>query len=147
MGGVTFDSGGNLVGTASAGGNSACVGGCGVVFSVNPSTFEGTILYTFTGLTDGAFPKAAVISDADGNLYGTTAFGGDTTKAGGGHGVVFRLDTTGKFTVLHTFNGTDGAQPQADLLLDTAGNLYGTTAFGGSTACKNGCGVVYKISP
>jgi uncharacterized repeat protein (TIGR03803 family) len=146
-GGVVLDAAGNLYGTTSAGGNSACSLGCGVVFKVDPSTLQETVLYSFTGLADGAFPAAGVIRDSDGNLYGTTRRGGKTKSAGGGFGVVFRLDTTLTETVLHTFSSKDGAQPEASLLRDRAGNLYGTTAFGGSSACKNGCGVAFKLTP
>jgi uncharacterized repeat protein (TIGR03803 family) len=118
-----------------------------VVFKVNPSTLQETVLYSFTGLADGAFPAAGVILDSAGNLYGTTRLGGKTKSAGGGFGVVFKLDTTLTETVLHTFSSKDGAQPEASLLRDTAGNLYGTTAFGGLSACKNGCGVAFKLTP
>lgn len=147
LGGVVTDGAGNFYGTTSLGGNPACFYGCGVVFKFDTTTGIETVLYTFTGLADGANPQAGVILDSSGNLYGTTAFGGKTTTAGAGFGVVFKIDTTGKETVLHTFDGTDGAQPEANLLLDSAGNLYGTTAYGGSTACAGGCGVVFKITP
>ena len=147
-GGVSMDAAGNLYGTTSAGGNISCAAGhgCGVVFKVVPYLSE-TTLYTFTGLTDGANPRAGAILDSEGNLYGATQFGGNTTNPGEGNGVVFKLDTSGNETVLHTFNGTDGARPEANLTLDSDANLYGTTAYGGSTACKNGCGVVFKIAP
>jgi len=146
-GGVVLDAAGNLYGTTIAGGNTACSQGCGVVFKVDPVTLQETVLYSFTGLADGAFPAAGVILDSAGNLYSTTSRGGKTKSAGGGFGVVFKLDTTGTETVLHTFASTDGAQPEASLLRDAAGNLYGTTAFGGSSACKNGCGVAFELAP
>ncbi|HUA16615.1 MAG TPA: choice-of-anchor tandem repeat GloVer-containing protein [Verrucomicrobiae bacterium] len=147
-GGVVIDADDNLYGMTSAGGNNSCAAGkgCGVIFEL-PLYARETVLYTFSGLADGSTPQASVILDADGNLYGTTAFGGNTTTAGGGHGVVFKLDTSRNETVLHTFNGTDGAQPMANLTMDSTGNLYGTTVYGGSTACTNGCGVVFKVAP
>lgn len=149
-GGVAFDESGDLVGTTWLGGNSSCSSpfgqGCGVVFKLVPHVSE-TTLYAFTGLADGANPKAGIILDSEGNLYGTTQYGGNTSTPGGGYGVAFKLDTSGNETVLHTFSRTDGAQPEAKLTLDSAENLYGTTAYGGSTACKNGCGIVFKVAP
>jgi uncharacterized repeat protein (TIGR03803 family) len=146
-GGVVLDTAGNLYGATIGGGNAACSQGCGVVFKLNLASDRETVLYSFSGLADGAFPAAGVIRDSAGNLYGTTRLGGKTKSAGGGFGVVFKLDTSLTETVLHTFSSKDGAQPQASLLRDTAGNLYGTTAFGGSSACKNGCGVAFKLTP
>jgi len=87
-----------------------------------------TALYSFAGSADGAFPFA-VIRDGAGNLYGTTTSGGDfTCNPPFGCGVEFKVDTTGKETVLYTFRaGADGAVPEAGLVQDTNGNLYGTT--------------------
>jgi len=71
-----------------------------------------TVLYGFTGGTDGAFPSADLVRDAAGNLCGTTYIGGEATGCSGGCGVVFKLDTTGVETVLHSFTGgADGANP------------------------------------
>jgi uncharacterized repeat protein (TIGR03803 family) len=95
-----------------------------------------TVLHTFAGGKDGAIPYAGVVRDRAGNLYGTTNQGG-----GSGLGTVFKLDKNGKETVLHRFSGLpDGALPGAGLILDAAGNLYGTTAAGGS-----GAGTVFKL--
>lgn len=125
------DEAGNLYGTAISGGTT----GNGVVFKVDPSGTE-TVLYSFTGGTDGALPEAGLIRDIKGNLYGATAYGGL------GCGVVFKLDSTGNETVLYTFTcGADGAQPRAGLLRDKAGNLYGTTESGGNS----NSGVVFKL--
>ncbi len=146
-GGLVMDTDGNFYGTTYNGGNFACIDGCGVVFKFDPSTGLETVLHWFSGLGGGAFPLTGVVRDSAGNLYGTTEFGGKTSTAGGGYGIVYKLDTSGNLTVLHKFDGSDGAQPQANLLLDSAGNLYGTTAYGGSTACAGGCGVVFKITP
>ena len=88
-----------------------------------------------------------MIRDAAGNLYGTTLQGGDVVNCNSpdGCGVVFRLDTSGKETVLHTFTGADGEFPDAGVIRDTAGNLYGTTADGGGP--NGGYGVVFKLTP
>jgi len=131
---------GNLYGTtAFGGGSSACPGGCGTIFKVNPSGTE-TILYRFTGGADGATPFAPLIEDPSGNLYGTTELGGAY-----GAGVVFKLSATGSETVLHSFAGypTDGANSLAPLIRDAVGNLYGTASDGG----PSGDGVVFQISP
>jgi uncharacterized repeat protein (TIGR03803 family) len=95
-----------------------------------------SVLYTFQGGTDGAGPRASLIRDAKGNLYGTT-WSGDTFN----DGVVFKLSSTGKETLLHSFNSADGAQPWAALVRDSAGNLYGTTYNGGIY----GYGLVFKL--
>jgi uncharacterized repeat protein (TIGR03803 family) len=96
------------------------------------------VLYTFTGGTDGGAPFATLISDSSGNFYGTTKQGGDPSCS---CGVVFKMDSTGAETVLHTFVGTDGSTPLAPLTLDSQGNLYGTTSTGGAGAH----GVVFKL--
>jgi len=111
-----------------------------------------TVLYTFSGKADGAWPYSGVIFDRAGNLYGTTFQGGDLKKCPTypGCGVVYKLDPSGRQTVLHTFTSTpDGQAPgYGNLLFDTAGNLYGTTVYGGTG--KNGAitnnGVVFKLS-
>ena len=85
------------------------------------------VLHSFTG-ADGANPYAGLIRDAEGNLYGTTTAGGAY-----GYGVVFKVDTSGNETVLHSFTGgVDGADPYPGLIEDAAGNLYGTTKLGGA---------------
>jgi uncharacterized repeat protein (TIGR03803 family) len=100
-----------------------------------------TVLYTFTGGADGGEPYANLIQDAAGNLYGTTSAGGAS-----GEGTVFMLDKTGTETVLYSFcsaeNCTDGANPVAGLIRDTAGNLHGTTVNGGAS----GYGTVFKVA-
>jgi len=101
-----------------------------------------TVLYTFTGGADGSFPQAGLVRDKRGNLYGTTAQGGSSTNCFLGCGVVFKLDTSGNETVLHTFTNTpDGALPLAALVRDKAGNLYGTTASGGTSVY----GTIFKL--
>ena len=129
---VILDSAGNLYGTTTFGGTS----NAGVVFKVDPTDQE-TVLYSFTGGNDGGYSDAGVIRDSKGNLYGTTSGGGAP-----GAGVVFKVDPTGHETVLYAFTGgNDGNSPFAGLIRDTAGNLYGTTGFGGTADL----GVVFKL--
>src|SRR5882724_10153447 len=101
-----------------------------------------TVLYSFKGGTDGANPYGSLVGDSAGNLYGTTLYGGTS-----GFGTVFKLDTTGAETVLHSFTGVpDGRNPYAGLVRDAAGNLYGTTYYGGaSNNCFWGCGTVFVL--
>ena len=94
------------------------------------------ILYSFGAQPDGELPYAGLVQDANGNLYGTTIQGGAS-----GNGTVFKLDTSGNETVLHSFTGADGAEPIAPLIIDSSGNLYGTTAGGGA----NNSGTVFKV--
>jgi uncharacterized repeat protein (TIGR03803 family) len=145
LAGLTRDGAGNLYGATFAGGSTVCAGGCGVVFKLAPTGTE-TVLHRFTGGVDGAKPLAGLVRDNAGNLYGTTSGGGAFHR-----GVVFKLDTSGKETVLHKFaGGADGSAPGAGggLVRDNAGNLYGTTdGAGGSTVCAGGCGVVFKLAP
>src|SRR5271157_94942 len=147
--GLLPDAQGNLYGTTSLGGDLACnaPAGCGTVFKLDRTGKE-TVLYSFTGGADGGRPVAGLVQDAQGNLYGTTASGGDLAcLAPYGCGTVFKVDMTGNETVLYSFTGTggDGIQPLAGLVLDTLGNLYGTTSQGGDPACTNGCGTVFKV--
>src|SRR5712692_2624863 len=103
-----------------------------------------TTLYTFTGGNDGGSPQAGLIMDKAGNLYGTTGYGGGISGCSFACGTVFMLDPFGNEKVLHAFTGgTDGARPFGDLIMDAAGNLYGTTLQGGAF----GLGVVFKLDP
>ncbi len=132
--GLIGDSAGNLYGTTWAGGAT----GHGVVFKLNPARNTYTVLYSFTGGADGSNPYAGVIRDSEGNLYGTTYYGGP------GAGVVYELDAAGTYKVLYSFTGgADGGVPFAGVIRDSAGNLYGTT-YSGGTAFQ---GVVYKLDP
>jgi uncharacterized repeat protein (TIGR03803 family) len=129
--GVIPNAAGNLYGTTANGGAS----NLGTVYKLDTTGHE-TVLHSFSG-TDGANPPAGVILDAAGNLYGTTVNGGSSSL-----GTVYKLDNMGHTTVLHSFaGGADGANPHGDVILDAAGNLYGTTAIGG-TYSK---GTVYKL--
>ena len=135
-GSLVMDTAGNLYGTTEFGGSS----GNGTVFKVDPSGSE-TVLYSFTNSGgDGALPIGGVVIDMAGNLYGTTEVGGSS-----GNGTVFKVDSSGSETVLYSFanSGGDGANPVAGLVMDTAGNLYGTTEFGGSSDS----GTVFKVDP
>ena len=147
VGTLVWNSKGTLYGATSEGGGTSCGGlGCGVVFSVNLHRKE-RVLYRFPGGTDGAFPLAGLIRDTGGNLYGTTLNGGGTGCGGSGCGTVFKLGPDGKETVMHAFGGgTDGAFPQASVIRDSKGNLYGTTSEGGGAGCGGlGCGTVFKL--
>ena len=119
------------------------------------STWAATekVLHDFNN-TDGDIPYSSLIFDAAGNLYGTTVYGGFTGSCkSNGCGTVFELTPDGRGgwreTVLHRFAyGTrDGHYPQAGLVFDAVGNLYGTTAFGGSGPCTDGCGTVFELTP
>jgi uncharacterized repeat protein (TIGR03803 family) len=130
---LILDPQGNLYGTTCEGGSAFA----GTVFKVDPTGKE-TVLYGFTGSTDGGSPQAGVIRASHSNLYGTTYYGGNQ-----GAGTVFKVNTVGRETVLHNFtSGNDGWLPLGgSLLRDSAGNLYGTTPQGDS----NDFGVVFKI--
>ncbi len=148
------DQSGNLYGTTGGGGDTNCpegVAGCGTVFKLAPDGTE-TQLYAFHGGTDdGISPAGGVIADAAGNLYGATAGGGSCSISQTGCGTVFRLAPDGTETLLYEFEGgSDGISPDAGLVMDTKGNLYGTTSFGGGAGCKkflDGCGTVFKLAP
>jgi uncharacterized repeat protein (TIGR03803 family) len=136
------DPGGNLYGTTWSGGENEA----GTVFKINTAGKE-TILYSFTGGSDGCGPYPGVILDSAGNLYGTTLIGG-AGFGNSGYGVVFKVDASGNETVLHTFGGSDGANPDSVLLFAPEGNLYGMTQNGGSSeVCDGGCGTVFELSP
>jgi uncharacterized repeat protein (TIGR03803 family) len=142
---LILDDAGNLFGTASGGGS----GGNGVVFELAPDGKE-TIIHNFTGSSDGIEPVAPLISDSHGNLYGTTRYGGGTGCEQGGCGTVFRIAANGDETILYAFKGNqDGYLPDAGLLMDKSGNLYGTTEAGGGIGChlNYGCGTVFKVAP
>ncbi|MGA2371011.1 MAG: choice-of-anchor tandem repeat GloVer-containing protein [Candidatus Korobacteraceae bacterium] len=154
--GLTMDAAGNLYGTTANGGHTGCFSSCGTVFKLKHEA-SGWILnplYAFSG-SDGANPEARVIVGPDGNLYGTTAYGGTADQ-----GTVFKLSPPPSAckaflcpwteTVLYSFQGdSDGEQPQyGDLVFDHQGNIYGTTPYGGAgSGCYPTCGVVYELSP
>ncbi len=140
--GLIFDNAGNLYGTTFEGGASTN----GTVFEL---TADGTekILYSFSnGPGDGAYPIAGVIFDSNGNLYGTTSSGGAYYA-----GTVFELTAAGTEKVLYSFGSQtdDIVLPNAGVIFDTNGNLYGTTRLGGDLECEApyGCGTVFKLTP
>ena len=148
-GGVIIDQAGNLYGTTVGGGAHGAFGG--VVFKLTPQpdgSWTESVLYNFTDGADGGAPFGGLIFDQSGNLYGTTAVGGNLSQCSGGCGVVFELTPNGnggwKEQVLHAFAGSDGGSPEAALTFDGAGNLYGTTDRGGASTC--GCGTVFRLS-
>lgn len=157
QGGLIFDSLGNLYGSAATGGSSLCAGGCGVVYELSPTSsgsWTEQVLYEFTGLPDGEQPSSDLTFDAAGNLYGTTTYGGlqGSSCVILGCGTVFKLNyASGTWTesALHLFGGatSDGFQPYAGVVLDSAGNIYGTASVGGVNGNFGGDGgIVYLIS-
>jgi uncharacterized repeat protein (TIGR03803 family) len=131
---VIADKSGNLYGTTTYGG----ADNAGVVFKLAPNGTE-TVLYTFTGGSDGGYPYGALVFDKAGNLYGTTCCGGTN-----GLGNVFKLTPGGTETSLYSFTGeTDGSYPLGSLIFDKKGNLYGLTSW--DTAHQNGA--VFEIAP
>jgi uncharacterized repeat protein (TIGR03803 family) len=147
--GLILDTAGNLYGETEGGGTSTrCGGGCGTAYQLRPVSGGGWkehILHDFGAIGDGAFPGGPLLLDSTGNLYGTTGVGGAT-----GNGTVYRLtlesDGRWKETILHDFTGgANGIEPGGGVVMNKAGNLYGTTIGGGSPNCE--CGLVYKLSP
>lgn len=129
------DTSGNLYGTTEFGGTK----GYGTIFKVDRAGSE-SILYSFTNGSDGAYPVAGVARDASGNLYCTTM----VADSGAEPGTVFKLSASFAPSTLYTFTGgNDGGVPESQLVLDTAGNVYGTTVSFGTA----GDGVVFRVSP
>ncbi len=149
--GLIVDSQGNAYGTTSGGSNNA-----GTVYEMSPATGY-HLLYRFSQKGAGGwYPQGNLVFDSAGNLYGTTVYGGANAKVCGneGCGVVFELSSSsngGQWTetVLYSFcsqaSCSDGANPHAGVIFDSAGNLYGTTEVGGIAA--NCCGTVFQLSP
>src|SRR4030095_14685530 len=123
LGGLVQANDGNLYGTTALGGTNS---NFGTIFKVTNNGVL-TTLFNFH-FTDGKVPSANLIFGNDGNLYGTTQFGGFTegNPAANGLGTVFRITTNGVFTSLVLFQRTNGSNPQAPLVLGKDGNLYGT---------------------
>ena len=131
--GLAFDAAGNLYGTTSGGG----AGGYGTVFEIAAGSGTLTTLASFNS-TNGSDPRAGLVLDAAGNLYGTTYYGG-----AGGYGTVFEIARgSGTLTTLASFNYNNGANPYSGLTFDAAGNLYGTTSNGGA----HGEGTVFELA-
>jgi len=138
------DTAGNFYGTTQFGGSS----NRGLIFKLDP-TGKQTILYTFTGASDGGIPIGRLLPDSAGNFYGITALGGDPTCS---CGTVFKLTKNGSLKVLHSFKGgKDGSQNQGQPelgLVMVNGDLYGSASFGGVSGCDGnlGCGVLFKVT-
>jgi uncharacterized repeat protein (TIGR03803 family) len=118
--------------------------GLGTVFRIGLDGSGYTVLHTFQGIccgSDGSFPLSGLtLNPEDNMLYGITNNGGNSSDLG----TVFQIDpNTGAETVVHSFSGTDGANPEADLYIDKKGHIYGTTGGGGA----NNVGVVFKLTP
>jgi uncharacterized repeat protein (TIGR03803 family) len=144
--GVIMDGSGNLYGVTIYGGPGYTAGdaGLGTVFELAAGSGTITTLASFNG-TDGAFPVGTLLMDRSGNLYDTTAYGGAFGYTGGvtGGGTVFEVAKgSGTITDVVSFNGTDGQSPEGGVIMDAAGNLYGTTAGGSG----NGYGTVFEVA-
>ena len=137
--GVVFDPSGNLYGALEANGPF----NWGLIFQLSPSGpgWKEQPAYIFSGGSNGGVPEAGLITDAVGNLYGTTRFGGINSC-----GTVFQLTPSGggwSLNTIYTFPGQpDGCGPEGKLIMDAAGSLYGTTFYGG-----HGAGTVFKLTP
>ncbi|HUI82677.1 MAG TPA: choice-of-anchor tandem repeat GloVer-containing protein, partial [Candidatus Binatia bacterium] len=157
--GLTMDRQGNLYGTAFEGGLNNCGDnyGCGTVFKLTRHGTQWTfsLLYRFTGWSDGWAPAAPLTIAPDGSIWGTTAFGGTNDCSGIGCGTVFRLQPPPTFcaavscpwtkTTLHQFTfGLDGAYPMSALIFDQAGNVYGTST---NSDLQRHRGSVWELSP
>jgi uncharacterized repeat protein (TIGR03803 family) len=157
-----MDKAGNLFGTAEAGGNkkghcnlSDAPSGCGTVFKID-SAGKFSLLFTFDS-ADGAEPfTGPLIQDSQGDLFGTTSAGGNGkctyTDGATGCGVVFKITSAGKESVLYNFKRqSDGGVPYTGVVEDSKGNLYGTTVYGGHLSCTpgsgEGCGVIFELKP
>ena len=152
LGSLVFDQAGSLYGTAALGGNMtgpcAAHQGCGVVFKLTRSgdSWTESVLYSFTGGSDGFFPASGVTFDNKGNLYGTTVWGGYIGPCSpSGCGVVYELSpSNGGWTenVPYSFYGNaSGSEPFGGVAFDSQGNLFGTTFYGGKG------GTIYELSP
>jgi uncharacterized repeat protein (TIGR03803 family) len=145
--GIVEDSAGNFYGTSYNYGPTY-----GSIFQLTPGSGGWTenVIHIFSGGTDGGFPYGRLTLDQSGNIYGTAEEGGPTNR-----GIVFEFSPSAGNTwiekVLHNFTtgGTDGWQPSANLIFDSAGNLYSTTDNGGAPECTKagGCGTVFELSP
>ncbi len=137
LAGLVQGTDGIFYGTTQVGG----AGEHGTVFKIDSNgTF--TTLHSFDG-TDGAYPTTLLVQAAGGSFYGTTDQGGANNCD---CGTVFKIDSNGTFTTLHSFDGTDGRDP-GGLVQGTDGNMYGTASEGANGNCSDGCGTVFRITP
>jgi uncharacterized repeat protein (TIGR03803 family) len=147
------DRAGNVYGTTWNGGSK----NRGTVWKLTPvttgknrGTYTEEILHSFTSKAAGYYPRAGLTLDSIGNIYGATAYGGKYFAQCPTCGTLFELaasGTTYRYKLLWSFDGTDGSFPIDNPILDSSGNLYGTTSYGGDGNCISGCGVVYELKP
>jgi uncharacterized repeat protein (TIGR03803 family) len=141
--GLVLGDDGNFYGVTSKGGTN----NDGTVFKMTPAGTL-TTLHSFDG-SDGANPAGTLVQGRGGYIYGVTFAGGRGTATEcaevGSCGTIFKITTSGSFTTLHNFRGTDGANPYFGLILATDGNLYGTTGFAGGNSTN--AGTIFQISP
>lgn len=140
---LIFDTIGNLYGATQVGGTS------GVAFALirRADAWRYKVLHSFLGSSDGQQPRSG-LTELKGAFYGTTVAGG--SGGSGGNGTVFELSRSGnrwkEATIHHFLAYADGTNPQAGLVFDSSGNLYGTTSYGGNGACAAGCGTIFELS-
>ena len=171
MSALTLDAAGALYGTTLYGGTGPCsdwlsnIIGCGTVFKVTPpatgnSAWTKTTLYSFVGGADGAVPEGRLLLDTDGAVYGATYQGGpsacvDWAYSTIGCGIIFKLTPAARGgsawteSIIHTFMGPDGANPQGGVIMDSTGTLFGSASGGGpvSYGMVGGYGIVFKLTP
>jgi hypothetical protein len=153
IGGVIEDHKRALYGVAVYNGGTSCQ--CGTVYKLGPSGSKYTlnVIYRFQGGADGSYPNTPLVADSHGNLYGMTLEGGSCQWNADGCGTVFELRRSHDsyiHAVLHAFSAgtTDGLYPVGALALDSSGNLYGATTYGGTCPIEPaGCGVAFELSP
>ncbi len=146
---LLIDSRENIYGSSPYGGLGGGKGSycCGEIYKMRQNSdgsWKKNTLYAFRNIADGAYPTGNLVRDKHANLYGTTQYGGAPQ-----YGTVYKIDPNGVETVLHVFSGeTDDGMYPSGVFIDAAGNLYGTTEYGGAgCAEKYGCGTVFKITP
>lgn len=138
VGGLVGDRMGNLYGTTTVGGSANSTAGNGIIFMINIENQFLTVVHTFQG-TDGSQPTGGLITDGNGNFFGTTYAGGAY-----GYGTIFEFNESGTFTTLYNFkNGADGAYPNSALTMDSSGNLYGAAPQGGTYHW----GTLFEVTP
>lgn len=148
---LTLDAAGNIYGTTSSGGKY----GAGLMYMLAHGTWTQTVLKAFCALqecSDGAYPHGRLLVDASGNIFGTTTEGGDNcSQQDGCVGVAFERTAEGTYQKLHDFGSgsSDGSHPYAGLVMDSSGNLFGTTYEGGiydGFRCIYDCGTAFMLS-